>query len=125
MKFFTSQDYFSYTGDKKKIVRQAFIMGWLSTLWDIVLQMEISSKVLVFYYLIYLQDIFQKRYKVTPKIYKNLYYYTHHILSTTTTNLFLLYMHVCYHYVYYMYVLLIIPTLPSFQNTLGHNKRVL
>ena len=32
MKFFTSQDYFSYTGDKKKIVRQASIMGRLSTL---------------------------------------------------------------------------------------------
>ena len=32
MKFFTSQDYFLYTGDKKKIVRQASIMGRLSTL---------------------------------------------------------------------------------------------
>ena len=32
MKFFMSQDYFSYTGDKKKIVRQASIMGRLSTL---------------------------------------------------------------------------------------------
>ena len=32
MNFFTSQDYFSYTGDKKKIVRRASIMGQLSTL---------------------------------------------------------------------------------------------
>gem|GEM_PF-1487133 len=32
MKFFTSQDYFSYSGDKKKIIRLASIMGRLSTL---------------------------------------------------------------------------------------------
>ena len=32
MKFFSSQDYFSYTGDKRKIVRRASIIGKLSTL---------------------------------------------------------------------------------------------
>ena len=32
LKFFTSQDFFSYTGDKKKIIRLATITGRLSTL---------------------------------------------------------------------------------------------
>ena len=32
LKFFTSQDFFSYTGDKKKIIRLATITGCLSTL---------------------------------------------------------------------------------------------
>ena len=32
MKFFSSQDYFSYTGDKRKIVRRASVIGKLSTL---------------------------------------------------------------------------------------------
>ena len=33
MKFFSSQDYFSYTGDKRKIVRHASIIGKLATLY--------------------------------------------------------------------------------------------
>ena len=32
LKFLTSQDFFSYTGDKKKIIRLATITGRLSTL---------------------------------------------------------------------------------------------
>jgi len=32
LKFFTSQDYFSYTGDKKKVIRLATVTGRLSAL---------------------------------------------------------------------------------------------
>ena len=37
MKFFTSQEYFTYTGGKKKIGRLAWITGSLSTLMIIIL----------------------------------------------------------------------------------------
>jgi hypothetical protein len=67
LKFFTSQDFFSYTGDRKKIIRLATITGQLST----ILGYSFTDKDIIqsFGYLIV--DLFERNYP------KKVYTYLH------------------------------------------------
>ena len=79
-KFYTSQDYFSYTGEfqKKKIIRKAFIMGWLSMLLGYCFTDEDLPKSFGFL----LVDLFSRHFP--KKVVEYLYYpNTHHTYAYT------------------------------------------
>jgi len=67
LKFFTSQDFFSYTGDRKKIIQLATITGRLST----ILRYSFTDKDIIQSFGYLLVDLFARNYP--KKVYTYLY----------------------------------------------------